>query len=186
MRSFGDSINSLASSSWRLTEDNVLATAKSLAVAVKKNLDATVIYQLFDSSVYFASSAPGELALPKRGEDGNYHVASELTLADWSTFRKIFYVSIPLLRAAGKTRKIILSPLPRYIMGRCCKNTDHLKNFGTQEYPKLMGTVLAEMDDWIRDLAYSKRIQNFTTPSYKCTKIYTPGENRGLSLFPVS
>ena len=66
MRSFGDSINSLASSSWRLTEDNVLATAKSLAVAVKKNLDATVIYQLFDSSVYFASGAPGELALPKR------------------------------------------------------------------------------------------------------------------------
>ena len=66
MRSFGDSINSLASSSWRLTEDNVLETAKSLADTVKKNPDATVIYKLFDSSVYFASGAPGELALPKR------------------------------------------------------------------------------------------------------------------------
>ena len=47
-------------------------------------------------------------------------------------------------------------------MGRCCQNMDHLKNFGSQEYAKQMGTVLAEMDDWIRDLAYSKPIQNFS------------------------
>ena len=101
MRNFGNTIKSLANPSWRLTEENVQATAASLAEAVKNNPEATVVYQLFNSSVYFASSAPGELALPKRGEDGVYHVVGELSLADWSAFRKIFYVSIPLLRARG-------------------------------------------------------------------------------------
>ena len=161
MRSFGDSINSLASSSWRLTEDNVLATAKSLAEAVKKNLDATVIYQLFDSSAYFASSAPGELALPKRGEDGNYHVASELTLADWSTFRKIFYVSIPLLRAGGDNKKLILSPLPRFSTAKCCQDTGHITNFGKKGYGNSMGSKLADIHSWIDDFTRGKGIKNY-------------------------
>ena len=80
-------------------------------------------------------------------------------MADWPTFKLIFASSLPLLRSAGKNRKAILSPLPRYINGRCCPAESHLTNFGTREYVKTMGTSLAELEDWIRDLAYSKRIQ---------------------------
>ena len=46
MRSFGDTIKSLATPSWRLTEENVEATAASLAEAVKNNPEATIVYQL--------------------------------------------------------------------------------------------------------------------------------------------
>ena len=52
--------------------------------------------------------------------------------------------------------------LKRYIMSRCCADEGHLKNFGTREYVKAMGKALAETDGWIRDLAFSKRILNFT------------------------
>ena len=162
LRSQGESVYSLADSKWRLSEETAVAISKKLQETVAEYPAATVIFQLYDNGTYYSSTAPGERSLPRKGEDGKYHVPGELVMADWPTFKLVFASSIPLLRAAGKNRKIILSPLPRYIMGRCCKNTDHLKNFGTQEYPKLMGTVLAEMDDWIRDLAYSKRIQNFT------------------------
>ena len=47
-------------------------------------------------------------------------------------------------------------------MSRCCAEKGHLKNFGTREYVRAMGKALAETDDWIRDLAYSTRILNFT------------------------
>ena len=53
-----------------------------------------VLFQLFDSCIYFSSSSPGEQALPKRGEDGVYHVPGDLVLAD--SFRKIFVTALPL------------------------------------------------------------------------------------------
>ena len=83
-------------------------------------------------------------------------------MADWLRFKQIFASSLPLIRAGGKLKKILLSPLPCFIMSRCCSDEAYLKNFGTREYVKVMGKTLAETDDWIRDLAFSKRILNFT------------------------
>ena len=77
LKELGESVQSLASPSWRLNEENVAETATALAGAVKNNPHATVIMQLYDSSIYFSSSAAGELTLPKRGDDGVYHITSE-------------------------------------------------------------------------------------------------------------
>ena len=145
MTKFGDTINCMASPTWRLTEENVKSFALALEEAVKANPGATIIYQLFDSSIFFASSAPGELALPKPGEDGCFHVVGDLVLADWSAFRKIFYVSIPLLRAGGNNRKILLSPLPRYSTAKCCQNEEHITNFGKKGFGTGMGSKLTEI-----------------------------------------
>ena len=125
----GESVHSLASPFWRLTEDNVNTTSAAVIEAVKQNPHATVILQLFDSSIYFSSATTGELSLPKRGDDGQYHVTGELVLAEWSAFKKIFNMSAPLIRAAGSCCKILLSPLPRYAMARCCGEEQHLTNF---------------------------------------------------------
>ena len=162
LKNIGESVTSLANPRWRLTEENAKTLAVRLKSAVAANPTATVIFWIFDSCIYFSSTAPGERSLPRRGKDGHFHVQGELTMADWPTFKLIFASSIPLLRAAGKSKKIILSPLPRYINGRCCPDESHLSNFGTREYVKSMGNCLAEMDDWLKDLAYSKRILHFT------------------------
>ena len=68
-------MNCMASPYWRLTEENVLTRVKMLEEAVKHNPSATIIFQLYNSSVYFASSAPGEQALLRRGSDGKYHTS---------------------------------------------------------------------------------------------------------------
>ena len=90
----GESVTCLAKPTWRLTDENVSESAKALADAVKGNSEAVVLFQLFDSCIYFSSSSPGEQALPKRGEDGVYHVPGDLVLAD--SFRKIFVTALPL------------------------------------------------------------------------------------------
>ena len=162
LRGQGDTVTSLADPTWRLTEENAATLANSLKTAASNNPSATVILQLYDSSVYYSSTGPGERSLPRRGQDGHYHVPGDLVMADWPTFKQIFASSLPLIRAGGKLKKVLLSPLPRFIMGRCCPDTGHLKNFGTKEYVRAMGNTLAEIDDWVRDLAFSKRILNFT------------------------
>ena len=105
----------LASPSWRLTAENVAALVKPLEEAASNNPGAVFVFQLYESSIYFCSSDSGELSLPKRGEDGRYHVSGELALAEWAALKKIFNISAPLLRAAGGNMKLILSPLPRYV-----------------------------------------------------------------------
>ena len=162
LRRQGDTVTSLADPTWRLTEENVATLASSLKTAVSDNPSATVILQLYDSSVYYSSTGPGERSLPRRGQDGHYHVPGDLVMADWPSFKQIFASSLPLIRAGGELKKILLSPLPRYVMGRCCTDSGHLKNFGTKEYVRAMGNTLGEIDDWIRDLAFSKRILNFS------------------------
>ena len=159
MRAQGVTVNSLASPHWKLNDENVESSASALADIIKANPTATIIYQLFDSCVFFSSSSPGEQALPKRGEDGNFHVEGELVLADWHAFRKIFYISIPLLRAGGNNKKIILSPLPRYSTSKCCPDIRHITNFGKRGYGTTMGSKLGDIHGWIEDFARGKRIK---------------------------
>ena len=106
--SLGESVNCLASPFWKLNVDNISTTIKSLEEAVRSNPSATVIFQMFDRSVYFSISEEGELTLPKRCEDSRFHVPGELVQADWYSLKKIFATAVPLIRAGGKNRKLIL------------------------------------------------------------------------------
>ena len=152
----GKSVTCLASPSWRLTGENIASTAMNLEEAVRANPSAIVIFQMLDSSIYFSSSEEGEITLPKRAPDGRYHVPGELVLADWSALKKIFTTSLPLIRAGGRNKKLILSPLPRYINSKCCNSESHITNFGGKAYAKGMGKQLADIHSWLDDLAHGK------------------------------
>jgi hypothetical protein len=40
-----------------------------------------------------------------------------------------------LLRAAGgKSGLVLIGPMPRYVLERCCDNATHLDNFTSQDY----------------------------------------------------
>ena len=168
----GEATTCLASPFWRLNAENVATTSSSISELVAQHPDAVIVYQLFDSSVYFSSSEEGEVILPKRGEDGRYHVVGDLTLADWHVLKKLFNTALPLLRAGGKNKKIILSPLPRYISSKCCILEGHLTNFGGKNYAKMMGKSLADIHEWLDDLAHGKRLQHY--------KVFCPSTAIGL------
>ena len=157
----GEKVLCLASPSWRLSAENVAALAQTVEEAAASNPEAIFVFQLYDSSVYFSSSDSGELSLPKRGEDGRYHVLGELAYAEWAVLKKIFNTSSPLLRAAGSCMKLILSPLPRYVQGKCCEDKQHITNYRTSGYATEMGNSLAQIYSWLGDLAHGKRILDY-------------------------
>ena len=157
----GESVTCLAGPSWRLTGENIASTAVNLEEAVRANPSAIVIFQMLDSSIYFSSSEEGEITLPKRVPDGRFHVPGELVLADWSALTKIFTNSLPFIRAGGRNKKLILSPLPWYINSKCCESESHITNFGGKAYAKGMGKQLADIHGWLDDLAHGKRLQSY-------------------------
>ena len=161
-----EKVMNLASPGWKLTDDSIDSTASLIRGEVEKvwGGDTIVVYQLYDSSVYFSSTRPGEMALPKKSkDDGKFHVAGKLKMADHDILKEAVFDSIPLLRAGGNMTKIVLSPLPRYIMGPCCSNPGHITNHGGDKFAVEMGARLADMCDWLADFLHIKRIKKAKT-----------------------
>ena len=64
----------------------------------------------------------------KEGESHRYHVDGDLMLAPKELLRDIINTCTPVLKAAGETKKIIVTPLPRYTANGCCGDADHAPN----------------------------------------------------------
>jgi hypothetical protein len=90
-----------------------------------------------------------------------YHVPGRLVFASRDEFRGLFTTVLPLLRAGLDNTKVLLSPLMRYIVQKCCEDDSHIINKGHSNYGTNMGTALGEMSEWLRDLAFTRRVRNF-------------------------
>ena len=122
---------------------------------VYKKIDLLPQLPNYTTETFGVLSSPFKNMLRKNG----LCVITQLYL--WSALKKIFNLSVPLLRAAGSIHKIILSALPRCVQGRCCEDQLHLTNFGTKEYAIEMGTSLAQIPTRLDDLAHGKRITEY-------------------------
>jgi hypothetical protein len=131
--------------------------------------DTCIVYFLYDNDIYLAEGENGEKSLPTKPRGSRvYHVEGKLVTASREEFKEIFNVSVPLLRGGGDLNKIILSPLARYVQAPCCDNEDHCTNFQLPSYRQQMGEKMANMETWIRDFTFSKRIRNFRVVSATC------------------
>jgi hypothetical protein len=126
----------LTSPGWKLNEQSVGDTAKQLEEILSEDTDlqTVVIYEIFDNSCYIGESSSVWRQAEKFTSDGRYHITSELSVADRSEFKDIFNSAVPLLRAGGQHQKVIITPLLWYSSGKCCRNPDHITNFGRENY----------------------------------------------------
>ena len=117
----------------------------------------------------------------------------ELAFAEWAVLKKIFNTSSPLLRAAGGSMKLILSPLPRYVQGKCCDDKQHITNYRTTGYATEMGNSLAQIYTWLGDLAVAilgrfsaRRVRSLCCYLYMLRlvqKIHVSGISYTITLF---
>ncbi len=122
---------------------------------------STVILQLFDNCVFMAGGAGGTKNLPVCGPDSKYHVIGELVVADKAGIKDLAGKLVPLLKALGGSKKLILSPLSRYWLDPCCEDPTHVTNYRTVGYLPRLGSATSALKDFIRDSFYMRRIQNF-------------------------
>jgi hypothetical protein len=93
--------------------------------------------------------------------DGKYHFEGKLQLANRSEMKQLFSIDSILLRAGGDHDKDILSPLTRYLKKKCCDNESHITNKKDSKYLIEMGESLANISDWLREMAFGKRIRAY-------------------------
>jgi hypothetical protein len=98
---------------------------------------------------------------PGSRSDNRYHVPGELIFANHSVIKTLVNNSVNLLRAAGENEKIILSPIPRYLLP-CCDDEQHLVNISDKNlYFAKMGEAIGSKKESFRDLTFSKKLRSF-------------------------
>jgi hypothetical protein len=93
--------------------------------------------------------------------DGKWHIEGRLQCAERSDVKQLFGSVAGLLRAAGESEKIIVSPLVRYCAKPCCLDPGHVTNLGSPDYANFLCEQLSAVNDWLKDMAFFKRIRNF-------------------------
>ncbi len=122
----------------------------------------TIVYQLYDNSSFFAKKADGTRALPEKGLDGKFHVDGRLNIATRDEAKRMVRTSIPLLKAGGQCRKIILTPRARYRYNPCCLTSGHCSNLSERNYGKWMEEKLSELKSMVRDYVRMRNIKRAT------------------------
>ncbi len=79
---------------------------------IEVDVDNTIsVVHLLGNNVFMVDTPGGEKRLPAKGNNVNYHVEERLYVASRDTMKEMFCATLPVMKAGGDCRKVILSPL---------------------------------------------------------------------------
>jgi hypothetical protein len=99
-------------------------------------------------------------------------VDGSLVVADKATVRDLLSTIGPVIRALWNARKVFLTPLARYWVGPCCRDTAHVTNYHTVGYLPKLGEAVYALRDHVRDFLFIKK-----TP---CFRVLCPNRMMGM------
>jgi hypothetical protein len=149
----GYTVGKILSSNWQITKESCEQLAVEIARVIQQDDPGAVVLQMLDASYFHTKGADGSRTLPKKLEDGKYHICGDLVLCGAETQADHLQALKPILDAIGGRRPcLIVSPMPRYVIGGCCQDARHVAN-------RLERNFRTDMQ-WQLDGA-TKRIKNF-------------------------
>ena len=157
---------------WRLSKESAVELAQDLT-GVLEDADKgthTVVLHLFDNSI-FKGEVDGELTDPfKIGK--KFHISGKLQLINHADFKQLFETALPIIRSCSGSKVILLGPLPRFLLNKCCTDPTHITNFDEKEYLSKLGNDIRDLGKHLRNMAHMRRL--------KRTKVLNPAALMGV------
>jgi hypothetical protein len=128
-----------------------------------------LLLQPLDNSIYYSSKAKGEKIITRKGSDKKYPVNGELKLISKEDMKELFLLILPQIKAARGMKVIIMGPMPRYLIAKCCKNVGHVTNRNTDNYIDDMIQGIRDIYSWIHStilLKGSRTSRSSTQPTH--------------------
>jgi hypothetical protein len=159
LESGGTKTEYMTSRGWKLSAENVRAAADRLS-----DLDSApdlIVIQALDNNSFFAASEDGSLSLPKKGQDGHYHVLGDLRVASRDQVASILKTVRPMLEVRPEAKKVLVLPVPRYAFPelKCCDEAGHITNAGVGLAAEIK-SGLSNVKKAVRSFLFKERIQN--------------------------
>ena len=114
----GSSVVKLTVPGWRVTRPKVAEMAAKLQAALEaKDPDCVVVFEMFNANFFLARTEEGGMVpICKRGANSEYHMDGDLVFAPKELQYSVFCNAKPLFEAASSWRKVIISPILRYLL----------------------------------------------------------------------
>jgi hypothetical protein len=141
--------------------------------------EAVGVFDLLGNSSFRWEHEDGTLVTAVKVDRG-YHMQGPVTVCSDTTFKKLLQIMAPVIQDAVGLGKIFIPPLPRYVYGGCCTNSDHCGKVGETNHPtNLIGKV-----DHLRamlkgELSKEGVVKHWVTDEWKDV-IGTPGHSRDM------
>ena len=87
-----------------------------------------VVINLWSNTAHMGMDELG-LAMHATKIKGRYHIFGKLQAAPRTAFEVVFDNAAAVLETAGEAQVLLVVPLPRYVLGRCCDDRTHLTNW---------------------------------------------------------
>jgi hypothetical protein len=151
----GYSVCKLINTGWRIDRASCEALASTISTSLNEEDPDVVILQLLDSSMFYTKCSDGSRVLPKKMQDGRFHVEGELVVASADTQFDHYNTLKPVLDKIGSRPCIIVSPMPRYITEGCCQDVRHVANRLDRGYKQSMERQLEGVAKKFKNLLYN-------------------------------
>ena len=162
---------------WKISDKSVDELASDIENSLEDEdpANTTVILHLFDNSIY-RGRVDGNFTEPEK-TNGKFHLRGELTIVDGAAIKTLFETVMPIIRAARGASLLLIGPLPRYVVDKCCNSTTHITNFDQEDNISNIRDMVKEVGKQLRNLCHTKRVKD--------VKILNPAVLMGISGTPA-
>ena len=149
----------LTAGGWKLSEKS----AEDLAFDLENVLDdldpadVTFLLHMFDNSIY-RGNVDGHQVEPVK-LDGGYHIPGNLEVVDSKLVKELFETAMPVFKAARGAEILIVGPLQRYVVQKCCGNPGHITNFADPDYGTEIASAMKEVGIHLWNLIHTRWIK---------------------------
>ncbi len=112
-----------------------------------------------DNGIFYEENEDGGRALPKRGEDGGFHVEGRLEVGTAKQAKGLLRNCMPIVERYAGNKKVFLSPTVRFYRRRCCDKQEHCTNMDTAGYRRGMLVDLAVVRDAMTEVCREEGVQ---------------------------
>ena len=129
-----------------------------------------MVLHLFDNAI-FKGETDRELTDPfKLGK--KFHISGKLRVITRADFKQLFQMALQIIQSCSGTNVILLGPLPRFLLNKCCSDPDHITNFEEKDYLSKLGNDIRDLGKHLGNLVHMRRL--------KWTKVLNPAALMGV------
>ena len=145
---------------WRLTDESAEDLASDIAGILQTNDQSKIILvlQVIDNTV-FKGLIGDEICDPVKLK-GRYHIPGKLVTIGQEELKELFGLATKAIRAARSDQVILISPLYRYITGRCCRDASHITNYDDDDFTKMLANYVQSISKQLRSLVWHRHWKN--------------------------
>ena len=119
-----------------------------------------------DNGVFYQEDEEeGKLTLPTADAKGTYHVKGSLEVAGAKKIKSLMYECKDIFELYQESKKVIITPMPRWFRKPCCEDRGHCTNMRMPNYRRSMMQDLAELKEAVEDFCMEDGVRRYKVVS---------------------